>query len=152
VIYRNPRKLPPFATRGDPGPLDSTLALRGGVSGAEGAYYAQLRLDCEAFRLRRQAEESYLLALRFGRTEPANYVHAATWLARCLWKRGHRRSAVELLAEAEARAPGPRESAQLGEVRAALLASGRVPSPAPGSGVSPPPRPRGAAPSRPGSP
>lgn len=141
VIYRNPRNLPPFCARGDPGPLDSTVAVRGEVTGAEGAHYLQLGLDYETFGFVRQAEESYLLALRFGGTEPGNFVLAATSLSRCLWRQGRRQAAVTLLEETAARAPGPREAAWLRDVRTALVAAGSRPGAAPGPGAGPPPRP-----------
>ena len=141
VIYRNPETLRPFAARGDPGPPDSTLAVAGEVTGAEGAYYLGLGLDYESFGFIRHAQESYLLALRFGGTEPKSYVYAGTWLARCLWREGRRDQAVELVRRIEATAPGPREAAQLAGVRAALLAGGTAAGPASGSAVSPRPRP-----------
>jgi hypothetical protein len=141
VIYRNPRTLRPFAARGDPGPLDSTLAVAGEATGAEGAHYLQLALDYEFFGFIRHAQESYLLALRFGRTEPKSYVLAGTWLARCLWRQGRRQEAVNLLRTVEAAAPGPREAAQLAGVRAALLAGDTAASPSPGSAVRPRPEP-----------
>ena len=141
VIYRNPRPLRTFAARGDPGPLDSTLAVAGETTGAEGAHYLQLALDYEFFGFIRQAQESYLLALRFGRTEPKSYVYAGTWLARCLWRQGRQQQAIELVRRAEAAAPGPLEASQLAGVRVALLAGNTAALPAPGSAVRPRPQP-----------
>jgi tetratricopeptide (TPR) repeat protein len=141
VIYRNPRTLRPFAVRGDPGPLDSTLAVTGEPTGAEGAHYLQLALDYEFFGFIRQAQESYLLALRFGRTEPKSYVYAGTWLARALWRQGRRQEAIELVRWAEAAAPGPLEASQLAGVRVALLAGNNAALPAPRSAGRPRPQP-----------
>ncbi len=129
IVYRNPRALEPFAARKDPGPPDSTLAVDGEATGAEGAHYLHLALDYEFFGFIRQAQACYLLALRFGRTEPETYVHAGTWLARCLWRQGRTQEAVRALREIEAAAPGAREAAQLAGVLRALIEGGAASAP-----------------------
>jgi 4-amino-4-deoxy-L-arabinose transferase-like glycosyltransferase len=129
AIYRNPAAAAPFAERRGIPPPDSTIATSAPVTGAEGFHYYNLGLNCEAFGFVPEAQASYLLALRFGGSEPVTYVIAGVRLAQSLWGQGRRGAALALLRECQARAPGPREATQLAQAGAALLSGAEISAP-----------------------
>lgn len=121
VIYRNPAALAPFGSRATvPGPDTTLVPAR--LSAAEGFTFYNLGLNDEAFGHLPEAQACYLLALRYGATEPDAFVSAAVRLAETLREQGRAGAALGLLGECIARAPGPREAAELAQVGAALQA------------------------------
>jgi hypothetical protein len=130
AIYRNPDARLPYAQRGVVPAVDTTLA-EGRLSGGEAFFYYNLGFDAEWFGYAAQAIDAYLIALRFGASEPLIYVHTAVRLSSLLWRRGRRGAAIAVLRECRRRAPGPGQAADLAAAENALV-SGRVASAPPG--------------------
>jgi hypothetical protein len=120
TVYGNPAVTLPFARRRAMPPIDTTLPALGGLSGAEGFFYYNLGLNYEAFAFLPQAQESYLMALRFGQSEPDTYVHSAMRLVSTLWKQGRPQAALATAQVCVDRAPGRLQADQLAGFGAAL--------------------------------
>jgi hypothetical protein len=119
-IYRNPAGLRAYGARGSLPAVDSTQAVSGGVSGGEAYFYYNLGVNAEWFGYPQQAQDAYLLALRFGATEPRIFVRTAMRLAGHLRRQGKPGAALAMLEICSRRAPGPEESAELQQAEASL--------------------------------
>ena len=128
-IYRNPAATVPFAARRAVPPTDTTIATLGELSGSEGFWYFNLALNHELGGQNVAARECYLLALRFGATEPDTYVHAAVRLASLLRAEGHPGSAHAMLELCAERAPGATQAGALRGALQTLEAGGELATP-----------------------
>ena len=121
-VYRNPAVTKPFAARGDDPLADPAVATAQPVTGAEAYWYMNLGLDMELAGHDRGAEQAYLLALRFGATEPANYARVAIRLAGLKDAQGRKGEALQVLRSCAAQAPSQSVAVALASTEQALRA------------------------------
>ena len=106
AVHRNPAASVHFAARGGDPSADSAVATTDPLTGVEAYWYLEQGLAMELAGYDRAAEESYSLALRFGRSEPANYTRAAIRLAGLLDVQGRHADALRALQASAERGSG----------------------------------------------